>query len=44
VLPEIIKEFHKLYQDVVLELHQGTSEHIAAMVAENRVEYAIATE
>jgi LysR family cys regulon transcriptional activator len=44
VLPEILKEFHKLYPDVILELHQGSSEQIASLVAEKRVDFAIATE
>jgi LysR family cys regulon transcriptional activator len=44
VLPEILREFHEQYPNVVLELHQGTSEQIAALVAENRVDFAIATE
>ncbi|HEX9853527.1 MAG TPA: LysR substrate-binding domain-containing protein, partial [Woeseiaceae bacterium] len=44
VLPEILREFHQQYPNVVLELHQGTSEQIAALVAENRVDFAIATE
>ena len=44
VLPEIITQFHQRYPNVNLELHQGTSEQIAALVAENRVDFAIATE
>lgn len=44
VLPEILSRFHELYPKVNLELHQGTSEQIAALVAENRVDFAIATE
>ncbi len=44
VLPEIISQFHERYPRVNLELHQGTSEQIAALVAENRVDFAIATD
>lgn len=44
VLPEILSRFHERYPKVNLELHQGTSEQIAALVAENRVDFAIATE
>lgn len=44
VLPEILSRFHERYPKVNLELHQGTSEQIAALVGENRVDFAIATE
>ena len=44
VLPEILSQFHERYPKVSLELHQGTAEQIAALVAENRVDFAIATE
>lgn len=44
VLPPIISQFHERYPKVSLELHQGTSEQIATLVAENRVDFAIATE
>lgn len=44
VLPEILTQFHERYPNVKLELHQGTSEQIAALVAENKVDFAIATE
>ncbi len=44
VLPDIISQFHERYPNVNLELHQGTSEQIADLVAENRVDFAIATE
>lgn len=44
VLPKIISQFHKRFPNVKLELHQGTSEQIAALVSENRVDFAIATE
>lgn len=43
VLPEIIRDFRHQYPDVKLELHQGTSEQIAELVAEGRVDIAIAT-
>ena len=44
VLPPVISQFHERYPNVTLELHQGTSEQIAALVAENRVDFAIATD
>ena len=44
VLPAIISQFHEQYPKVNLELHQGTSEQIADLVADNRVDFAIATE
>jgi LysR family transcriptional regulator, cys regulon transcriptional activator len=44
VLPDILRQFHERYPRVNLELHQGTSEQIAALVADNRVDFAIATE
>lgn len=44
VLPEVILKFRQQYPKVNLELHQGTSEQIAALVADNKVDFAIATE
>lgn len=43
VLPEIIREFRSRYPKVSLNLHQGTSEQIADMVATNEIDFAIAT-
>ena len=43
VLPTVIERFRELYPNVKLELHQGTSEQIAALVDEGRVDFAIAT-
>jgi LysR family cys regulon transcriptional activator len=43
VLPDINREFRERYPKVNLELHQGTSEQIAELVADNRVDFAIAT-
>jgi LysR family cys regulon transcriptional activator len=43
VLPDVIREFRERYPKVSLELHQGTSEQIAELVAANRVDFAIAT-
>ena len=43
VLPEVIREFRERFPKVSLELHQGTSEQIAELVADNRVDFAIAT-
>lgn len=44
VLPETIRAFRDRYPKVSLELHQGTSEQIAGLVADNRVDFAIATD
>ena len=43
VLPKIFQEFRKRYPKVTLNLHQGTSEQIADMVAANEIDFAIAT-
>lgn len=43
VLPDMIREFRKRYPKVGLDLHQGTSEQIADMVASNNIDFAIAT-
>jgi LysR family cys regulon transcriptional activator len=43
VLPEVIKKFRDQYPGVSLNLHQGTSEQIADMVAANEIDFAIAT-
>ena len=43
VLPDVIKMFRSRYPQVNLELHQGTSEQIAELVAAHRVDFAIAT-
>jgi LysR family transcriptional regulator, cys regulon transcriptional activator len=43
VLPDVIREFRKRYPKVTLNLHQGTSEQIADMVAANEIDFAIAT-
>ena len=43
VLPDIIRKFRKRYPKVNLNLHQGTSEQIADMVAANEIDFAIAT-
>jgi LysR family cys regulon transcriptional activator len=43
VLPDVIQAFLKRYPQVVLNLHQGTSEQIAEMVAGDRIDCAIAT-
>ncbi len=44
VLPDTLRNFHERYPRVNLELHQGTSEQIASLVEDNRVDFAIATE
>lgn len=43
VLPDVIGKFRELYPGVSLNLHQGTSEQIADMVAANDIDFAIAT-
>jgi LysR family cys regulon transcriptional activator len=43
VLPDVIREFRSRYPNVRLNLHQGTSEQIAEMVAHDRIDCAIAT-
>ena len=43
VLPRVIGAFRERYPEVTLDLHQGTSEQIADMVAANEIDFAIAT-
>src|SRR6201982_2968182 len=43
VLPDVIREFRGRYPQVRLNLHQGTSEQIAGVVAQDRIDCAIAT-
>jgi LysR family cys regulon transcriptional activator len=43
VLPDVIRVFRDRYPQVRLNLHQGTSEQIAEMVASDRIDCAIAT-
>ena len=43
VLPEVVREFRERYPRVNLNLHQGTSEQIADMVAADDIDFAIAT-
>ncbi len=43
VLPAVIQAFRARYPDVRLNLHQGTSEQIAEMVTQDRIDCAIAT-
>ena len=43
VLPDVIRGFRGRYPQVRLNLHQGTSEQIAEMVASDRIDCAIAT-
>jgi LysR family cys regulon transcriptional activator len=43
VLPPVVQAFRERYPEVELHLHQGTSEQIAEMVANDRVQLAIAT-
>ena len=43
VLPQIIAEFRRRFPNIKLNLHQGTSEQLADMVAGNKIDFAIAT-
>lgn len=43
VLPAVISEFRHRFPQVKLHLQQGTSEQIAEMVAQDRIDFAIAT-
>jgi LysR family transcriptional regulator, cys regulon transcriptional activator len=43
VLPEVVARFRDRYPNVSLDLHQGTSEQIADMVAARRIDFAIAS-
>jgi len=43
VLPDVIHEFRTRYPQVKLNLHQGTSEQIAEMVGQDRIDCAINT-
>jgi len=43
VLPQVIRDFRERYPQVRLNLHQGTSEQIAEMVAADRIDCAVAT-
>jgi len=43
VLPDIIASFRERFPNISLNLHQGTSEQIADMVAANKIDFAIAT-
>lgn len=43
VLPDVIKRFRAVYPEVELHLHQGTSEQIADLAAEDRIDFSIAT-
>jgi LysR family transcriptional regulator, cys regulon transcriptional activator len=43
VLPEVFRDFRARYPHVRLNLHQGTTEQIAEMVAQDRIDCAIAT-
>ncbi len=43
VLPDVIRKFRVRYPKVGLNMHQGTSEQIADMVAANEIDFAIAT-
>ncbi len=44
VLPDVIACFRTQYPDVTLDLHQGTSEQLAEMAEQRRVDFVIASE
>lgn len=43
VLPPVINAFRQRFPDISLELHQGTSEQIARMIAERQADFAMVT-
>src|SRR5262245_29258271 len=43
VLPDVIREFRGRFPNVRLNLHQGTSEQLAEMMEQDRIDFAIAT-
>lgn len=43
VLPDVVSAFRERYPQVNLELHQGTSEQIAELMASEPIDFAIAT-
>lgn len=43
-LPQVVREFRRIYPDVVLHMHQGSPQQIAELAASGQVDFAIATE
>ena len=43
ILPDILRQLRQQYPKVTLNLHQGTSEQIAEMMAQNEVDFAVAS-
>lgn len=43
VLPPVIEDFGAGHPDIVFDLHQGTSEQLAAMAGDQQVDFVIAT-
>jgi len=43
-LPQVVREFRRIYSDVVLHMHQGSPQQIAELAASGQVDFAIATE
>ena len=43
VLPDVVRQFRTRYPQVRVNLHQGTSEQLAEMVAGDRIDCAVAT-
>ncbi len=44
VLPDVIRRFRERYPEVTLDLHQGTSEQLAQMAEQRRVDFVIVSE
>jgi LysR family cys regulon transcriptional activator len=44
VLPDVIRRFRERYPDVSLDLHQGTSEQLAQMAEQRRIDFVIVSE
>jgi LysR family cys regulon transcriptional activator len=44
VLPDVIRRFRERYPDVTLDLHQGTSEQLAQMAEQRRIDFVIVSE
>jgi LysR family cys regulon transcriptional activator len=43
VLPEMLHEFHQQHPGITVNLHQGTSDHIARLVQDREADFAIAS-
>jgi LysR family cys regulon transcriptional activator len=43
VLPDLLEGFHRAFPDIVINLHQGTSDRIARQVSDQAADFAIAS-